>query len=435
MTETVVTGKGVQIQIGRELGKGGEGSVYEVLTNVQQVAKLYNHHNMPDAQKHAKLRYMAATVNDKLLRYAAWPQETLHQTPGGLAIGFLMPKVTGRVPIHMLYSPAHRRQDYPKVAWDFLLYAARNTAAAFSTIHSHGHIIGDVNKGNVMVGNDSKVVIIDCDSFQIRANDKTHICKVGVSHFTPPELQGLSSFDTIKRTFNHDNFGLALLIFHILFGGRHPYSGVPLRKDVGEALETDIKAFRFAYARDANMRGIKPPPKSIPLSLVPDSIAAMFEIAFTERGASGGRPSAQQWMSALDALRGCLKRCNTTAIHVYPNHLASCPWCTLEDKGVVYFIDLGISFTGAATGFVLAKVWAAIDAVPTPPPVTIPNITSISVTPTPLPSGVTGTGLIVFFRIVIVCSAVGLFVLMPGAWFLIGIGACIAWHSWDFWRI
>ena len=244
MVKAFVTGRGTVIQIGRELGKGGEGSVYEVPTNSSQVAKLY--HRMPDARKQAKLSFMVATADEQLLSYAAWPQETLHKNQNGPVVGFLMLKMTGQAPIHMLYSPAHRRQDYPKAAWDFLLFAARNTAAAFATLHGHGHILGDVNQGNVMVGGDSKVVLIDCDSFQINAKGEIHLCEVGVSHFTPPELQGLPSFNGIKRTFNHDNFGLALLIFHILFGGtssvfrrtaaqgcgrsaRNQYQGFPVR--------------------------------------------------------------------------------------------------------------------------------------------------------------------------------------------------------------
>lgn len=93
--------------------------------------------------------------------------------------------------------------------------------------------MGDVNQNSFMVGRDSKVVLIDSDSFQINANGTLHLCEVGVSYFTPPELQTLSSFIGFERTENHDNFGLALLIFHVLFGGRHPYSGVPLISDAG----------------------------------------------------------------------------------------------------------------------------------------------------------------------------------------------------------
>ncbi len=42
--------------------------------------------------------------------------------------------------------------------------------------------MGDVNQNSFMVGRDSKVVLIDSDSFQINANGTLHLCEVGVSH-------------------------------------------------------------------------------------------------------------------------------------------------------------------------------------------------------------------------------------------------------------
>ncbi|WP_374091070.1 hypothetical protein [Methylomicrobium lacus] len=431
MTKTFFTRTGNTVEIGRELGKGGEGSVYEVSANHHWVAKIYNTHHLPDPPKQAKLRFMVTTADKELLSYAAWPQETLHKAPNGPVVGFLMPKISGRVPIHMLYSPAHRRQDYPQAAWDFLLFAARNTAAAFAAIHQHGHVLGDVNQGNVLVGTDSKVVLIDTDSFQINANGTTHLCKVGVAHFTPPELQGVASFDRVPRTSNHDNFGLALLIFHLLFGGRHPYSGVPLQADAGEALEKDIQDFRYAYAPDGQRRGFNPPPKSIPISIVPDLIQAMFTLAFTENGAKGSRPTAQQWVTALDGLRGQLKGCATIPMHVYySGHLGRCPWCELEDHGIIYFMDVrvGITPTGT-TGFVLARVWTEIEAVPPPPAIPIPNIASIAVKPTPLPLGITQKSTITFWRVVIVGIVLWLFTVIPKAWFFMLVGAAWAWSA------
>jgi DNA-binding helix-hairpin-helix protein with protein kinase domain len=47
--KTLYTGKGAAVRIGRELGKGGEGSVYELVNNQHFVAKLY--HCTPDATK------------------------------------------------------------------------------------------------------------------------------------------------------------------------------------------------------------------------------------------------------------------------------------------------------------------------------------------------------------------------------------------------
>ncbi|GJQ37583.1 MAG: hypothetical protein JETCAE01_35930 [Anaerolineaceae bacterium] len=251
---------------------------------------------------------------------------------------------------------------------------------------------------------------------------------VGGAHFTPPELQAVASFDQVPRTSNHDNFGLALLIFHLLFGGRHPYSGIPLRNDAGEALEKDIQAFRYAYAPDGQRRGFNPPPKSIPISIVPDPIQAMFTFAFTEDGAKGGRPTAQQWVTALDGLRRQLKRCASTPMHLYLSHLGRCPWCVLEDHGVIYFLDVrvGVAPTGT-TGFVLARIWAAIEAVPPPPAVQIPSLAAFAVKPAPLPPGITQKGTITFWRVVIVGIALWLFTVIPGAWFLV-LGA--AWWAW-----
>ena len=101
-----------------------------------------------------------------------------------------MPKVSGKEPIHMIYSPAHRRQRYPSLCVDFLP-TLRAHCFIFATVHEHGHVVGDVNQNSFMVGRDSKVVLIDSDSFQINANGTPYLCEVGVSHFTPPELQNL----------------------------------------------------------------------------------------------------------------------------------------------------------------------------------------------------------------------------------------------------
>jgi DNA-binding helix-hairpin-helix protein with protein kinase domain len=425
MRRTLYTSRGSAVDIGRELGKGGEGSVFELPNFSSQVAKLY--HQAPDAKKQEKLSFMASTADAQLLKYVAWPQDTLHPSRGGPVVGFLMQKVSNKAPIHMVYSPAHRRQDYPKAAWDFLLYVARNIATSFNTIHGHGHVIGDVNQNSFMVGRDSMVLLIDSDSFQVKARGNMHLCAVGVSHFTPPELQSLPSFDGLTRTTNHDNFGLALLLFHVLFGGRHPYSGVPVGNGVGDALETDIKHFRYAYARDNQSRGFSPPPRSIPVSMLPDSMESMFHLAFTERGASGARPSAQQWEAALDGLRSRLKRCGSSSMHVYPDHLGACPWCALEKRGVIYFVDLGATFTPTSTGFVLTQVWGRIQAEPAPAQPNLPIPGSFSVKPQPLPAGIPGEGTALYLRAVAVAIAVAIVVAAPDAWFF---GLLVGWAGW-----
>lgn len=99
----VFTSTGELTTLGRELGKGGEGAVYDIEEFVDSVAKIY--HTPPPALKQDKLVFMAATADAQLLNYVARPQATLHSGRGGKVIGFMMPKVSGKEPIHMIYSP------------------------------------------------------------------------------------------------------------------------------------------------------------------------------------------------------------------------------------------------------------------------------------------------------------------------------------------
>ncbi|VTY38368.1 Uncharacterised protein [Xylophilus ampelinus] len=357
---------GAQIRVGRELGKGGEGSVFEMPDRPDRVAKIY--HKPPDARKCEKLQFMAGQADAALLKYSAWPLEVLRDRPTGPIVGFTMPKVANRAAIHMVYSPAHRKQDYPKANWNFLLHVARNIAACFEVVHAHGHVVGDVNQNSFMVAKDSTVVLIDTDSFQVDAGGRLHLCEVGVSHFTPPELQGNTSFATTARNRNHDNFGLALLVFHVLFGGRHPYSGVPLAKGVGDALESDIQAMRYAYARDAAKRGTGPPPNSYPIGLLPPKAEAMMHAAFTEHGARGGRPNAAQWVAALDELRQSMRTCAKSKMHAYPGHLSACPWCAMT-RDPFPDLDIAAATPNAQGAFDPDQFWRLVQGVPPPKPV------------------------------------------------------------------
>ena len=383
MVTRFVTSRGNVVDIGREIGKGGEGSVFEIKTTPKAVAKLY--HAAIDRRKQEKLSLMARSATRDLLGFTSWPVDTLHRAAHGPVVGFVMPRITDRVPIHAVYGPVERRKLFPRAGWDFLVQVARNTAAAFATLHRHGHVLGDVNQGNVLVGRDGRVVLIDSDSFQIRAPRGLYLCEVGVAHFTPPELQASASFATVQRTSQHDAFGLALLIFHLLYGGRHPYAGVPLIPQAGNTLEEDIRSLRFAFARDARLRGKSPPPKSVPFAIVPEPIQRMFHAAFTEVGVRGKRPDAAAWVTALDDLGRRIRPCAARSVHRYPGHLASCPWCDLERQGVVHFPQP--TAAAPAVAWDLRAAWARIDAVACPAVPAVPPIDRRGLTPRPLPAG------------------------------------------------
>ena len=206
------------IHVGNRLGAGGEGTVYEILNHPGLVAKIYK--ESLSLSRVEKLKVMPSMGTSSLLAMTAWPQGLIYE--GGKPCGLLMGRVTGYKDIHNLYSPRGRKIEFAKADFPFLVHAAANLARAFASIHESGTVIGDVNPGGVMVSpTDATVKLIDCDSFQVSSGTRKFLCDVGVPIFTPPELQE-KPLKGVLRSANHDNFGLAVLLFHILFMGfRH----------------------------------------------------------------------------------------------------------------------------------------------------------------------------------------------------------------------
>ena len=357
--------RGQEVLLARELKRGGEGAVFEVTGTSDVLAKLYL--QPPSPQKSAKLTWMAAHAAPELLKFTAWPIATLHVRPDGPALGFIMPRVQGYKEVHLLYSPQSRRREFPYADLKFLLHAAVNCASAFDAVHAQGHLIGDVNEGNLLVSpRDATVRLIDCDSFQVRTSSQVMVCEVGVPLFTPPELQG-HAFGKTERTSNHDHFGLAVLLFQLLFVGRHPFSGRFLGKGTEMPPERAIREFRFAHGQGASQSQMEPPPFTPPLSFLPVELGVLFERAFDRRTISGGRPSAAEWRSSLaTALKG-LVSCPKDTAHTYPYQAGACPWCRIESSGgPVFFAAL---LSGVAAVFVchesdLDGRWAQLAQVP-----------------------------------------------------------------------
>ena len=276
--QQLIDRNGNSINLGPELGKGGEGTVFNIQGNPGIVAKIYL--KPPDQEKSYKIISMVGAGSERLLKLAAWPIESIHTRSGDL-IGFVMQKIQGYHPLFELYSPKLRLQEFPQADWRFLIHAATNTARSFSVIHEAGHVIGDVNHGNLLVANDATVKFIDTDSFQVSINGQTWLCEVGVATHQPPEMQGRSTYKGIVRTPNQDNFGLAVLIFQLLCLARHPFSGRFLGH--GEMpIEKAITECRFAYTRDNRLTQMAPPPASLSMSALTPRIWQFFERAFTK---------------------------------------------------------------------------------------------------------------------------------------------------------
>ena len=357
--------KGNPVVLGSEIGRGGEGGVYEVDNQPHMVAKIYA--TPPDRNHAAKLLAMVAAGNERISKLAAWPTDLVNNR-GGSAIGFLMPKVVGFKPVFELYGPKLRLKQFPKADWRFLVRAASNIARAFSVVHAMGHVIGDVNHGNLVVGQDATVRLIDCDSFQISSGGQTWFCEVGVPTHQPPEMQGLTSYARVIRTANHDAFGLAVLIFQMLCLARHPFSGRFLGSGDPPSIEDAIRQFRYAYGGDSRTTQMAVPPGSLPIGALTPEIRRLFDRAFLHAGAQmGARPTPAQWVSALADLAAKLRQCGISASHYYLSSLPACPWCDIESKSNTLFFP--VTFVAGHTGvdgFML--LWQQVEAAPRPGP-------------------------------------------------------------------
>jgi DNA-binding helix-hairpin-helix protein with protein kinase domain len=353
---------GARVHLGKKIGSGGEGDVYEIIPPHRNiVAKIYR--KPLSEEKQQKLLLMVRGCNDELKAISAWPTDVLSTKQGGPVAGFLMPKIADYEPIHKAYGPTHRKEVFPHADWRFLVRTAKNLAAAFFVIHKFGYVIGDVNEGNILVNSTACVRLIDCDSFQVRTGSRVLHCEVGVAHFTPPEISDQKHYN-MERTANHDNFGLAVLIFQLLFLGRHPYAGVYAGKE-DMPIEKAIAEFRFAYGKNAPAKSIAPPPNSVGLTVVPSQIAGLFESAFAENGVRPeGRPEAGAWWDGLEALENRMRRCSVDSVHSYYAGLSSCPWCRLEESsGLLIFLS-----ADSITRIDLRREWQKVEAIAPPGP-------------------------------------------------------------------
>jgi DNA-binding helix-hairpin-helix protein with protein kinase domain len=373
---------GRPLHLGSELGSGGEGAVYELRDRSDVVVKLY--HKPLDPAKSAKIATMAKFGNERLTKLTAWPTELIRVGSGtGPVVGFIMPKITGHRQAFSLYSPKLRLQEFPTASWQFLIRSAANAARAFTVVHESGHVIGDVNHGNLFVGGKATVRLIDCDSYQITINGSRWFCEVGTPTHQPPELQNVRTYKGVVRTPNHDNFGLAVVIFQMLFMARHPFSGRFL--GTGEMpMERAISEYRFAYGPIAAASQMQPPPASLGLDGVTRDVALLFERTFSRQGSlPSGRPNAREWAAALGDLERHLKTCASNPAHQFLNTLHRCPWCEIEEAtGVPLFHAAIVGQT--QSGFTIAAFWAKVNAILHPGPLpSLPRLEDQTVTLSP----------------------------------------------------
>jgi DNA-binding helix-hairpin-helix protein with protein kinase domain len=452
---TVIDGAGTELTLGAIRFEGGEGQIFQHPSNPQMMVKVYKKPDPMRASKVEALLRIGAGADERLLKMAAWPQQhvLIKQGQDWQHVGFTMRKVSGDA-IHSMYSPKERKVNYPEFTWLNLLQLAKNSAAAFHFIHSTGTVMGDVNESNFVVDPKTGVTsLIDCDSYQVTYEGYVYRCEVGVGQWTPPELHG-ASFGSIDRSPNHDRFGLAVLIFQLLFIGRHPFSS-PAEGDLDKAIQQHL----FTYAEALKAKGYSQPIMTLLNRDVSTEVFDLFERAFLSGSSFGDvieacpkctqknripriaqnptcpkcgsgfqqdwntrRPSAEQWHVALTQMESRLIKCRSNSLHYHLNQ-QDCPFCRLDKMGVPVFNYKGagadnITLTPDA---MVVRLWQEIRQVAT---LSLHAAGALpAVVGTPAPAGISKTNPAFVIGWLVIIVAGGLMISVGGAsWLVLIVG-------------
>jgi DNA-binding helix-hairpin-helix protein with protein kinase domain len=414
---------GTRVNLGNQIGKGGEGEIYLLNGSAKKAVKIYR--DQRDVSREQKVRAMVRLGMSGTTNLVSFPEDIATDLKGEF-IGFTMRLVDGYRPIHELYGVKSRKINYPKADFRFLIRAAANTARAVAKVHQSPCVIGDLNHSGILVGGDMTVALIDADSFQLQANGRIFPCLVGVPDFTPPELHGID-LKSVTRTKFHDQFGLAVVIFQLLFMGRHPYSGRQHGTDF--PLEKLIAQNRFAYSRNRNV-GVSPPPGVTTLSDFPSYVSEGFERAFGPNPTD--RPTASDWVGLLDTLEKELSRCRSNPQHLYPTASKGCAWCGMESAlGIALFVPTAAQTTAFSvdiSNFDVERVLQAIRALPSYSVNSLqPKVPVLPSSPSSeaLSTNQSRTGKIV--ATIVAIASLALLLAAPQAFVLSIIGAGFAW--------
>lgn len=304
------TSDGIHITIEPQpFAKGGEGTVHKIVAPASHTnfcAKLY----LPkviDQQKQKKIEYMVAnpppeTVAEKQI--ICWPQAALFGADK--FVGFIMPLAfDNSILLYELCRPKLHKKHHKKW-WKFdrntlqgfqsRLKLCTNLAIAIHRIHSlQNYVLVDFKPQNVLVTNDGKISMLDCDSVQISKGETVIFpALVATPEYVPPESEQLNpSKDKIHPSW--DRFAMAIVFYELMFG-LHPYAATFGGQFIDiNTLPGRIREGLFAHGKHKQHLISLPPPHKT-FNHIPHNLKALFWDAFDDDDV---RPSAEKWGQSI----------------------------------------------------------------------------------------------------------------------------------------
>lgn len=210
MSKSYFTESGKELQIIKELGSGGQGTVYKVAVNGQPKAlKLYkcNFENRDEFINNLKNNIRKGAPNASFL----WPEDFIEiENQFGYIMG-LRPQGYHELSEFILGRNVQFKSFKSSVD------TAIKIVQAFQVLHSNGFCYQDLNDGNFFINPDTGDVLI-CDNDNVAPNNgKTFI--VGKPRYMAPEVVLGGQPNT-----QSDRFSLCVILF-LLLCHNHPLEG------------------------------------------------------------------------------------------------------------------------------------------------------------------------------------------------------------------
>ncbi len=291
-----VSAKSSPVRIGKLIGSGGEGSVYEHRDDPRMVIKVL-HQQYATPERAAKLQAMRDNPPENA-QALSWPNVVEYDASG---LRYQMAKASKGAGTAYRFISANERRQLPRhqQGYEYRTKLGVRMAEAFRGLHAIGVRVGDVNPSNILVSEAGSVMLIDCDSFQIpsRPGHQPYPCVVGSPEYTAPDI---NDFRRQFRSQDSDNFALAVLLYQLLGNGSHPYQGIDTSAaDAVSNIRERIKGHRFAHQpREGHWRPT--PGQKRSWGAMPGPVRNAFQQAFSPMASHIGRPSADAWAHILE---------------------------------------------------------------------------------------------------------------------------------------
>ena len=374
----------IALRIGKLIGSGGEGSVYEHRDDPRMVIKVL-HRQYATPERAAKLQAMRDNPPQNA-QVLSWPNAVEHDADG---LRYQMPKASKGAGTAYRFISANGRRQLPRhqQGYEYRAKLGVRIAEAFRGLHAIGVRVGDVNPSNILVSDDGSVMLIDCDSFQVpsRPGHQPYPCVVGSPEYTAPEIE---DFRRQFRSQDSDNFALAVLLYQLLGNGSHPYQGIDTSAaDSVSNIRERIKGHRFAH----NPQGGRWRPtvgQKRGWEAMPEPVQSAFQQAFSPIAHNLGRPSTDTWASILEKNPNPVPPRSTTKTWPVEEKESAehAPTPTLWRKRALFALMPSLVLGVLGYAYLSSSQELPIDATPTPTALVLPTPTALVVPEVPTPT-------------------------------------------------